>query len=596
QGIRRTLASLGHNDGKNLNIYIQEEKDVIQAMQGLVKERREALQYFDVWGKLEAPDIKDIAEKMVAMMNTLVEAEAQLVQVHVAFVEKFRGIQEREAAIHELRHKARRAAEALERAVKHQKPSEQLEFERQFADEEVRKAEAEHVGLLRVDVRDATAVYFAGYADLAFRMTAMAKFGKHLSDQVPQGTLRPGEELPPYTGGKVVEQIYRDFRLSLQGKIPLSPLVPPASPQQRPASTHRGSSPAVSLRKAASHNSIASQPYQTTQSSPPSPLPPATVPVPVGLAVSGLHQQQGLSSSPPSPYVISGAAAQAVAASPPSPYPYQPTATHIPGAFPNPVASASPPLAGAIPLTAYVLPDGQTAYFAAGSPVAATATPPPPHVFDGASLAGLPEAVYPTVPAVVPAGATAPSMLVYTTPDGQQVLVPAAAAAAAVPLQRRPSPTAYGAQPLEPTTGWYQPHTPLGVSSHSTTPLPQPPPPPPQAQYASPSPSPHPVPAPYAAAAPPAVPDHDEHRGRAHDATAAHPSRIPVRAPSPLPPIPVDVAPGPASASSSSGGIDTSHLHAEAAGGGASDAPGMARTRSKRSSAFWNVAEWGKHK
>ncbi|KAJ1542120.1 hypothetical protein HK096_009628, partial [Nowakowskiella sp. JEL0078] len=54
----------------------------------------------------------------------------------------------------------------------------------------------------------------------------------YLSDQIPQGTLAPGQELPDYTGAKVTETIYSDFCKSLKEYSTRKPSQPPETPEK----------------------------------------------------------------------------------------------------------------------------------------------------------------------------------------------------------------------------------------------------------------------------------------------------------------------------------------------------------------------------
>ncbi|KAJ1539290.1 hypothetical protein HK405_013054 [Cladochytrium tenue] len=494
QGLRRTFASLGTNDGKNLNIYLQEEKDVIVALRALTKEKREAVQYFDVWGKLEATDIKDICEKVVAINSVLFEAEADMIKTYIACREKFKTVRERELKVHALRHKARKARDVLERAARRNRSSEQLEFERNYAEEELREAEADHVGRLRADLRDALNIFYGGYKDLAVKMTAAAKFGRHLSDQIPQGTLKPGQELPPFTGGSVIDQIYNDFKLALDGRIPLSPSPTPPSPLSGP----RGRSPSPRLSSL-----LPSQP-------------PA------------LHSTPSYSSSLREEFHAQDEAAARLARhTPPPNSPLSPlppsgrSRTPSPGAPASPLVPYSPAAAATV---TYLTPDFQAHYPAApvspGGGGRGAASPSyglgiPSLLLDGGvGTPALPDSILPVpsaigaAPNVITAPAPPPPLpagpvLYYPVPGEPPVLlqppplVPGGGSGG-VAMQRLPSPgypslqrtASNGAAaspplaapvpiPSSPTVGWYNPSKPISASTPSTTPPLQPTSPPP---------------------------------------------------------------------------------------------------------------------
>jgi hypothetical protein len=47
-------------------------------------------------------------------------------------------------------------------------------------------------------------------------MLIIAEFGIHLADQIPQGSLAPGQELPPFQGHSVTSQIMADFEEAIK--------------------------------------------------------------------------------------------------------------------------------------------------------------------------------------------------------------------------------------------------------------------------------------------------------------------------------------------------------------------------------------------
>jgi hypothetical protein len=47
-------------------------------------------------------------------------------------------------------------------------------------------------------------------------LQTIAKYGKHLAEQIPQGSVGPGEDLPPYLGSSVTRQIKTDMLVELE--------------------------------------------------------------------------------------------------------------------------------------------------------------------------------------------------------------------------------------------------------------------------------------------------------------------------------------------------------------------------------------------
>ncbi|KAI9343751.1 hypothetical protein DFJ73DRAFT_942096 [Zopfochytrium polystomum] len=212
----------GEANAKNLNIYIQEEKDVVVALKSVAKEKR------DVHRGENGDTQHQVVRGGRGTRRGVLKLPIQ-----------FKDIKTREDKIHDWKLKVKRAHDQLEKAAKQQKPTDQAKFEVETLEEELKKLVAEHVGLLRADLRDAYHFYYDGYAELASKMAAVAKFGRHLADQIPQGSLAPGQELPPFTGTNVVNQIFKDFEAAFSSGM--SAALAPAPPQsQSPPSEDTG--------------------------------------------------------------------------------------------------------------------------------------------------------------------------------------------------------------------------------------------------------------------------------------------------------------------------------------------------------------------
>ncbi|KAJ3195771.1 hypothetical protein HK101_011113 [Irineochytrium annulatum] len=222
QDIRRAFAGVRRHDTKDLHIFLTEEKDVIKCLQALTKEKRDAIKYLGVWGKMEHADIDDISSKLTGVMSALVDGEDALIESMTSYRSKLAEIRKREEAITQQKAKVKRTVAAVREAAKKQKDVEQATFEQDLAEEELRKMESESEGLKRLDMRDAFRILFAGYAELARKMAAVATFGTHLADQIPQGTLLPGQVLPPFNNANVTDQIMADFNAALKGQPPES--------------------------------------------------------------------------------------------------------------------------------------------------------------------------------------------------------------------------------------------------------------------------------------------------------------------------------------------------------------------------------------
>ncbi|KAJ3212838.1 hypothetical protein HDU67_003579 [Dinochytrium kinnereticum] len=221
--------------------YLKKEKSVISNLDKGIKEKRDAFKYFGVWGELQHDDIKDISAKMIKLLSRQIDAEAALNNSLGEYRQKMKEIKAREQAISDQQSKVKTAGTKLQDALRKQKESDQLKFELNLHEEELKRLKAEHEGLKRRDIRDAFYLYFQAYADYGqkvcrillkhLQLNAVTEFGKHLADQIPQGTLAVDQVLPPFSSGKVTEQIMKDFDAAFEGKTIV------ATPKQESATT-----------------------------------------------------------------------------------------------------------------------------------------------------------------------------------------------------------------------------------------------------------------------------------------------------------------------------------------------------------------------
>lgn len=58
QDIRRSMANVNSSDHSHLNIWLQEERDVVKTLEQLNKEQQEASKFMLAWGKRELEDIQ----------------------------------------------------------------------------------------------------------------------------------------------------------------------------------------------------------------------------------------------------------------------------------------------------------------------------------------------------------------------------------------------------------------------------------------------------------------------------------------------------------------------------------------------------------
>jgi alkylated DNA nucleotide flippase Atl1 len=79
-------------------------------------------------------------------------------------------------------------------------------------DVQTKKQKSLHEGEMRLLLKEGLTIQYQSFADFSQKLSTLAHFGKHMVSQIPQGTVAPGQDLPPYMGAPVTKKI-RDGRV-----------------------------------------------------------------------------------------------------------------------------------------------------------------------------------------------------------------------------------------------------------------------------------------------------------------------------------------------------------------------------------------------
>ncbi|KAJ3102670.1 hypothetical protein HDU97_000367 [Phlyctochytrium planicorne] len=182
-----------------------------------------------VWGSLEHDDLKDITSKLERLINKQLDAETKLTDTFGEYREKMKEIKKREKQIFDQNGKLKNAEKALADAKRKQKgDQDQLQFQKGLHEEELKRMLAEHEGLKRKDMLESFSMYFG-----ALQLAIAARFGNHLVNQIPQGTLLPGQTLPSYN----------DYEAECDGKRKETNETVASGSRQSPELSVKGNSP-----------------------------------------------------------------------------------------------------------------------------------------------------------------------------------------------------------------------------------------------------------------------------------------------------------------------------------------------------------------
>ncbi|KAI8820652.1 Eisosome component PIL1-domain-containing protein [Fimicolochytrium jonesii] len=216
QGLRRSVVSLNSHDHAELSILIKEEKDVATELHKFAKEKLEAGKYLHTYGKTQHKDIEDISEKYLTLIEKFVDFHSTTIEKYESYRSRLKDMRQREETLYALRKRHKELQDKYKDAVKKQKPHETLKIELGVVEKDLAEQEAECEGYKRATLKEALHTQMDAWMDLGNKMAIFATYGKHLADQIPQGSLAPGQELPPYEGSGVTARITVDFTKALR--------------------------------------------------------------------------------------------------------------------------------------------------------------------------------------------------------------------------------------------------------------------------------------------------------------------------------------------------------------------------------------------
>ncbi|KAJ3098543.1 hypothetical protein HK100_005083 [Physocladia obscura] len=212
---------------------IADEKEVVRATRTLAKAHGQASRSLTSWGRPEAEDIKCISAHLASLSD-------KVDMLHVWLADEFeisrsilKDIQLREELLASLKKKQRDLQAKLDSAVKkaastnsstsrilgtsavaNNTPAAQadlIRIELGGIDREVMVAVADFEGFKREAFRKAEKRKWNALIEYCAKLVVIANFGNHVSDQIPQGKLAPGYDLPAFKNAHIVSQIMVDY-------------------------------------------------------------------------------------------------------------------------------------------------------------------------------------------------------------------------------------------------------------------------------------------------------------------------------------------------------------------------------------------------
>ncbi|KAJ3270045.1 hypothetical protein HDV01_000593 [Terramyces sp. JEL0728] len=210
QGLRRGIISVQSHD-PSLATLIEEEKDCIELFRKCGREVGETSKYITKWGDSEHFDLKDMTSHFSMFAEEIQKILYDISGAYGAYREKLKDIKKKAEELHELDKKYKAANEKFKKAQKKGEPYDKLESDSNGLHKQLLDFECIYEASKRSLYKEAVMLQYNGWADFAVKASIIAQFGKEMANQIPQGAVGPGDDLPPYTGSQITKQIKEDF-------------------------------------------------------------------------------------------------------------------------------------------------------------------------------------------------------------------------------------------------------------------------------------------------------------------------------------------------------------------------------------------------
>ncbi|KAJ3027615.1 UNVERIFIED_CONTAM: hypothetical protein HDU68_003488 [Siphonaria sp. JEL0065] len=249
-GLRKTIATFKNHESKDLEVFLKEERDVVDATKTVTNQRKGATDYFYNWAGTKEEDVRSIAKKWCEIQEAFMVAESEYIESLEQSRLRMKVIRNREKGIGEAKQKLKAAISKRDAAEKKQGSVDDINHLKQDARNiqgHILELEAEHLGLTRLDLREALRIKHEASLKFAVKMSVASKFSLYLADQIPQGQLLAGQTLPPFANHETLDHILSDFTEAfasnelvtvVRTEVPapaIQPIAPVAAPERAPS-------------------------------------------------------------------------------------------------------------------------------------------------------------------------------------------------------------------------------------------------------------------------------------------------------------------------------------------------------------------------
>jgi hypothetical protein len=152
------------------------------------------------WGEDEHFDLKDLCNHFSSFSRDIENSINELSQSYQLYRSKLKEIKVKGDALYAIERKHKDLCDKLKKAKANSKPYDILERDEKLVQLEAQTNYSNYEGSKRALLREAFELQMKGWKVFAAKIDCIAHFGLHMANQIPQGTLAPGDALPPYLG------------------------------------------------------------------------------------------------------------------------------------------------------------------------------------------------------------------------------------------------------------------------------------------------------------------------------------------------------------------------------------------------------------
>jgi hypothetical protein len=163
QALRRSILSLGNDP--TLKVLLEEDKDVIKAINTVSQEITETSIFTTKYGDTQHFDVKDIMENFASFSLEIGKSIKDIGLAYDSYREKLKEVKKMQDVLNDLEGKAKHAAEKYKKAKSGNKPSDMLQRDAEESQAECLKYHAMFEGVKRALIKDAMLFQYEGWLE-----------------------------------------------------------------------------------------------------------------------------------------------------------------------------------------------------------------------------------------------------------------------------------------------------------------------------------------------------------------------------------------------------------------------------------------------